>query len=101
MGAGDVVPAQDPHGDAMALADTLSDGLWDLASEAPEDGWEWTDETRSDVDQAIALMLQSLKVIDQAIERERPRFREWDKRTMRELAARSNVVSILGRRARP
>jgi hypothetical protein len=94
-GAGDTVSDPDPWGDAMALAETLEDGMWELAAEAPEDGWEWTDETRSDLGQATALMLQALEVLKRVHERELPRFREWDIRTTeQQSAARSNVVTI-------
>ena len=101
MRASHPVSAPDPQGDTMALAGTLSDCLWELAAESPEDGWEWTNETRSYLDQAQALILQSLEILKRAHEREGPRFREWYEHMTRAQEARSNVVSIRGRRAHP
>jgi hypothetical protein len=100
MRASDPVSVPDLHGDALGLTETLEDSLWELAGESPEDGWTWTAETRSDVEQAMALMLRSLEIMKRVHEREDPRFREWvEAHEAAEEAARSNVVPIRARGA--
>lgn len=86
----------DPQGDTMALAETLSAAVWELGPETPEDGYTWTEETHRDLHQATALMMQVLDVFARALEREGPRYTEWDERTTQQrIAARGNVVPIL------
>ncbi|HEV2703934.1 MAG TPA: hypothetical protein VGV09_20075 [Steroidobacteraceae bacterium] len=75
------------------IADVLDDG--ELPWEIPEDGWTWTDETRSDMRHAAALMVQALEILKGAAARETPRFYEWDRRTTQpERSGRGNVVPI-------
>lgn len=75
------------------IVEVLDDG--ELPWEMPEDGWTWTDETRSDMRHAAALMIQALEILKGAAARETPRFCEWDLRTMHpERTARSNVIPI-------
>lgn len=91
--AGRQMSAPDPWLDGAALAETLEDSFWELAGEAPEEGFTWTKETHIEVRQAIALMMQALVVLNRVQEREGPRYREWDERKSKERQEdRSNVV---------
>jgi hypothetical protein len=73
------------------IVQVLDDGA--LPWEMPEDGWTWSDETRSDMRHAAALLVQALEILKGAAARETPRFCEWDRRTTQpDRTARDNVV---------